>query len=149
MIELQKARTLLSAFASEWAEPEANRLDVRLPAEALVPAAQALLAADWGYLVTITGLDAGPEAGTMETLYHFASGAAVLTLRVAFDRNQARVPSICGAIPYASPFEREAGEMFGITFEGTPDTAPLFLPDDWPQGVYPLRKDGLQEETDT
>jgi Ni,Fe-hydrogenase III component G len=31
--------------------------------------------------------------------------------------------------------------MFGNTVAGTPNTARLFLPDEWPDGVYPLRKD--------
>jgi Ni,Fe-hydrogenase III component G len=34
-------------------------------------------------------------------------------------------------------------EMFGVVCEGTPDPRRIFLPDDWPQGVYPLRKDYL------
>ena len=31
-------------------------------------------------------------------------------------------------------------EMFGFVIEDTPDPARLLLPDDWPDGVYPLRK---------
>jgi Ni,Fe-hydrogenase III component G len=31
--------------------------------------------------------------------------------------------------------------MLGITFVGTPNTDKLFLPDNWPMGVFPLRKD--------
>ena len=30
--------------------------------------------------------------------------------------------------------------MFGMTITGTPNTEKLLLPDDWPDGVYPLRK---------
>ena len=52
----------------------------------------------------------------------------------------ARVPSVCGLVPAATLYERELGEMFGVTVEGTPVTDHLLLPDSWPQGVYPLRK---------
>jgi Ni,Fe-hydrogenase III component G len=41
----------------------------------------------------------------------------------------------------ATLYERELIEMFGITIEGTPNTDKLLLPDDWPAGVYPLRKE--------
>jgi Ni,Fe-hydrogenase III component G len=77
----------------------------------------------------------------MEVLYQFCEGAAVLTLRVMIDRESAVIPTVCCLIPSASFFERELGEMFGITIEGTPNTERLFLPDEWPVGVYPLRKD--------
>jgi Ni,Fe-hydrogenase III component G len=107
----------------------------------LLPAVKALDDGDWGYLVAITGLDYGAEAGKMETLYHFSHGPSVLTLRVPIPRDQAAIPSICAIIPYASVFERELAEMFGIEVYGTPDPSRLFLPDDWPEGVYPLRKD--------
>jgi Ni,Fe-hydrogenase III component G len=67
----------------------------------------------------------------------------VLTLRVPTAREAASVPSVCGLIPSASVFERELVEMFGITVVGTPDNSRLFLADDWPDGIYPLRKDAV------
>jgi Ni,Fe-hydrogenase III component G len=51
-----------------------------------------------------------------------------------------RLPSICPLIPSATLYERELIEMFGFVIEDTPDPARLLLPDDWPDGVYPLRK---------
>ena len=53
--------------------PEANRLDVVVTAGNLLTAVAAL--EGWGYLSAITGLDQGAEAGSMEVLYHFCSGA--------------------------------------------------------------------------
>ena len=50
------------------------------------------------------------------------------------------VPTICDIIPSATLYERELMELFGVTVEGTPDPARLVLPDEWPEGVYPLRK---------
>jgi Ni,Fe-hydrogenase III component G len=79
-------------------------------------------------------------------LYHFCAGAAVVSLRVRVARAAAELPSISPLIVSASVFERETSEMFGVTFLDAPDTRRLFLPDDWPDGVYPLRKDALAQE---
>ena len=108
-------------------------------------AIQVLMDANWGYLITITGLDLGTEAGDMEVLYHFAAGAAVVTLCVRVGKETAVIPSICSIIPSASFFERELSEMLGITVQNTPNTDRLFLPDNWPTGVYPLRKEFAAE----
>lgn len=142
---LHAAQQLLSAWAGEWQTPEPNRLDVPVSADNLLLAVAALDSSNWGYLAAITGLDLGVDAGQMEVLYHFCSGAAVVTLRVAAPREAASVPSVCGVIPSASVFERELVEMFGLTVVDTPDATHLFLPDDWPENVYPLRKDAVLE----
>ncbi|MGB7537839.1 MAG: NADH-quinone oxidoreductase subunit C [Anaerolineales bacterium] len=127
-------------FVSQTA-PEPNRIDLIIEPAQLTACAGALAAARWGYLSAITGLDHGPESGKLEALYHFCNKAAVITLRVSLPREKPSVPSVCGLIPSATLFERELMEMFGIVCEGTPDTRRLFLPDEWPDGVYPLRKD--------
>lgn len=145
---LSQAQMLLQAHISEWTQSEANRLDGKLPADALLAAVSLLKNAEWGYLAAITGLDYGLPANTMEVLYHFCTSATVVTLRVALPREKPIIASICSLIPYASPFERETGEMFGIEFNNTPDTSRLFLPDDWIEGVYPLRKDADLSEAD-
>lgn len=51
------------------------------------------------------------------------------------------VPSITPVIKGANWAEREAMDMIGIRFEDHPQPERLILPDDWPEGVYPLRKD--------
>ncbi len=139
--QYRQAKNLLAEYVGEWVEPEADRLDATVLSDKLIMAVQSLVDNQWGYLATITGLDGGQDSGILESLYHFCAGNAVLTLRVPLDRAHPEVPSICGVVVYASPFERESGEMFGITYTNTPDTSRLFLPDDWEEGVYPLRKD--------
>jgi Ni,Fe-hydrogenase III component G len=138
---LQRAESLLAPWATNTDVPAVNRLDVSIDVADLIASVRALHQADWGYLAAITGLDLGPEAGEMEVLYHCCAGAAVVTLRVKVNREKAVVPTVCDVIPSAGFFERELSEMFGITVEGTPNPDRLFLPDEWPEGVYPLRKD--------
>jgi NADH-quinone oxidoreductase subunit C len=53
-------------------------------------------------------------------------------------REDARVPSVVGALPGAAWHERATAEMFGIGFDGH-DTQPLLLPAGF--GGHPLRKD--------
>ncbi len=138
---LQTAADLLAAWTVSSSAPEPNRMDFSLAPEALPAATAALIEHHWGYLSAITGLDQGPEAGQLEALYHFCSGAAIATLRAAVPRQAARIPSICQIIPSASLYEREMIEMLGFEITNTPNTGRLFLPDDWPHGLYPLRKD--------
>ncbi len=138
---LEQGVQLVGSRASAQTAPEQGRIDLTVEPANLIAAIRELTGAHWGFLNAITGLDHGPEAGRMEALYHFCQGAAVLTLRVPLPRENPVVPSICGIIPSASLFERELMEMFGIACEGTPDPRRLFIADDWPEGVYPLRKD--------
>lgn len=138
MNALERVQDLLADDVQSWHVPEDHRLDAVTTVAHLLPAIQRLQETRWGYLATITGLDSGGD--DLEVLYHFCADAAVLTLRVPVPRDEAAVPTICPLVPYAGVFERELSEMFGVNVEGAPDTSRLFLPDDWPEGVYPLRK---------
>ncbi|MBE2267380.1 MAG: NADH-quinone oxidoreductase subunit C [Anaerolinea sp.] len=140
---LNQAQALVRAWASDCMTPELNRVDVRIAATDLLAAVHALTDAHWGYLAGITGLDLGADAGQIEVLYHFCAGAAVLTLRVLIDRTHPVIPSLCGLLPPATFYERELREMLGVEITGLTNTDRLFLPDNWRDGVYPLRKDAV------
>jgi ech hydrogenase subunit E len=138
---LQAAETLLAPWTKGKSTPEATRLDITLAASDLPAAAQAIADADWGYLITITGLDPGPQTKELEVLHQFGAGPNIVTLRSRTPRDAASVPSVCNAFVYADNYEREIAEMFGITVEGTPNPARLYISDDWPDDLFPLRKD--------
>jgi NADH:ubiquinone oxidoreductase subunit C len=137
---LHVAIDLLTPRALKITEPAVHRVDAYLDAGRLLPAVKSLHDARWGYLSAITGLD-DVQANEIEVLYHFCNRAAVATLRVRISRDKAAIPSICSIKAGATFFERELSEMFGIEVLGTPNTDRLFLPDEWPPDVYPLRKD--------
>lgn len=137
---LEQAQTLLAQWTQKTNIPEPNRLDIWMESADVIPAIQALVEARWGYLISITGLDF-PDENRMEAIYHLGSGPAVLGLRAVLDRAAPTLPTVYHLIPSATLLEREVVEMFGITFTGTPDTSHLYLPENWPDGVYPLRKD--------
>src|SRR5712691_8714695 len=56
---------------------------------------------------------------------------------------QPSVPSVVGLLhgPSADWHEREAEDLFGITFEGHPRLGEFILHEDWPEGVNPMRGD--------
>ncbi|HVU13029.1 MAG TPA: NADH-quinone oxidoreductase subunit C [Phototrophicaceae bacterium] len=141
---LDKMQDRLKIWAEETQTPEANRLDVTITVGNLLAAVAVLKAEGW-YLSAITGLDYGHDADRMEVLYHFCFGAETLTLRVSAPHDTPSVPSICHLIPPAVVFERELAEMFGIVVVGIPNSDHLFLPDDWDNRVFPLRKDARLE----
>jgi NADH:ubiquinone oxidoreductase subunit C len=148
------AEALLQPFAVGAVSNAPGRVEAVVKAKDLPAAAKAIIDARWGYLAAITGLDHpwptpkpgtkpaddGPAEDRLEALYQFVSGPVVATMRVSVPYHDTRIPSICPVIPSATLYERELQEMFGFVVEGTPDTSKLLLPDDWPDGVYPLRK---------
>ncbi len=129
-------------WATEVSRPRPDSLDVTVKVlKELVPIIVGLRVKRLGYLSAIVGLDLGPQANEMEVLYHFCPEGAVITLRIRVPRQGATLPNLCDVIPSAEVFERELREMFGIEITGLHTTDHLYLPDDWPDGVYPLRRD--------
>jgi NADH-quinone oxidoreductase subunit C len=98
------------------------------------------------FLSCVTGIDNGPEKGTMEVLYHLYSIPFNhhFVLKVELQRNKKDeelpvVPSVTSIWKSADWHEREIYDMLGIKFEGHPDLRRILLPADW-EGS-PLRKD--------
>lgn len=141
MSTLEKAMQIISPWAQNPRTIEPHLMDAEIAPEALLDAVGALREIHWGYLSAITGIDLGIEANQLEVLYHFASGADVLALRVKIPRDAAAVDSVCGLIPSARLYEMELSEMFGVNVVGLNAQGYLFLADDWPQDIHPLRKD--------
>jgi len=82
-----------------------------------------------------------PEHGRFALCYHLLSirWNSTLRLKVYWSEGDAPVPSVTPIWKSANWEEREAYDMFGISFAGHPDPRRLLMPDDW-QG-YPGRKD--------
>jgi formate hydrogenlyase subunit 5 len=86
----------------------------------------------------LTGLDLGEKIGLM---YHIRTNGAIVTIRTEVPKENPRIPTITDLIPGAHFHEREAADLFGVIFEGHPNPSRLVLPEDWPENLYPLRKD--------
>jgi membrane-bound hydrogenase subunit beta len=91
------------------------------------------------WLCTITGLDAGD---TYEVIYHLAApDGIVLSLKLPVPKDNPTIESMIPTYNGAVYYERELVDLLGITVEGLPKGNRYPLPDDWPAGQYPLRKD--------
>jgi formate hydrogenlyase subunit 5 len=86
----------------------------------------------------LTGLDMGEKIGLM---YHIRTNGAIVTIRTEVPKQEPKIPTITDLLPGAAFHEREVADLFGVVFEGHPNPARLVLPEDWPENLYPLRKD--------
>ena len=80
----------------------------------------------------------------IEILYHFTLEEInlIISLRVKLDKKKKlEIDSLAPVFEGANWIEREIHELLGIDFKGHPDLRRLLLPDEWPEGVYPLRRD--------
>jgi ech hydrogenase subunit E len=159
---------LMRPWSSAMRQSGNTGWEIDTTAADILPAVTALNAARWGYLSAITGLDHGIDArsaadsgaavkadsgtapatpappaaaDTLEVLYHFVRGPTVLTFRVKIPRGAPSVPTLSAVVPSALIYERELAETFGVSVVGIPDNKRQFLSDDWPENLYPMRKD--------
>ena len=88
----------------------------------------------------------------LEILYHFSDDTSgyVISLRAMLnDKEDPHIDTITAVTRSAWWIEREMHELFGIHFDGNSDLRTLLLPDDWPAGVYPLRKNFIVPKRDS
>ena len=89
------------------------------------------------------------KAGYLEVVYHLYSmelkhGPVILRLRTGNRTDQARVPSLTPVWRGAEFQEREAYDLFGITFEGHPDLRRILMWDEFKD--HPMRKDYVEPD---
>ena len=91
-------------------------------------------------LKTITAFDEREESGFFKIMYVFGIPkenvflAPYILVRDVF-------PSLTSSLHEASNFERKIKTFFGLTPQGHPDPRPLILHENWPENLFPLRKD--------
>ncbi len=91
--------------------------------------------------VIATGIDSDHY---FEILYHYSDDqcGTVVTIKSQIkDKKNPCVESISPFLPAAEWIEREIHDILGIEFKNHPNMRRLVLADDWPEGVYPYRKE--------
>ena len=122
--------------------PGPTRLFVDVDRRVLRAVSNALAGLGGRYMVGI-GTDEIARRGTLGLIHTFAFDAdrAVVALRTSAPAADPVFDSITPDIPGAGWSERECQDLLGMTFTGHPKPKRLVLADDWPAGLYPLRKE--------
>ncbi|MCL7386124.1 MAG: NADH-quinone oxidoreductase subunit C [Thaumarchaeota archaeon] len=93
------------------------------------------------FLSCLSGVDYGDS---LEVVAHLGFSTQIL-IKTRVPKNNPVIDSITDILPAANLYEREAHDLLGIIFRGHPNLRRVFLPEDWPKGIYPLRKDYAPE----
>jgi Ni,Fe-hydrogenase III component G len=97
-------------------------------------------------LCAITGLDEGAMLGV---IYHLAHQCGItLNLKTSVPKENPNIQTILSYFPAAEVYEKELKDLLGINVEGLPPGTRYPLPDGWPEGQFPLRKDWTPEMLD-
>ena len=101
---------------------------------------------EFQHLCTITGLD---EGESLAFLYHVArADGVVLSLKTRIPKANPVLQTITYLFPGGMSYERELVDLLGARVEGLPEGKRYPLPDNWPAGQYPLRKEWKAEMLD-
>ena len=94
---------------------------------------------DFTILCTITGLDNG---ATLGLIYHMARiDGITLNIQTEVPKENPVIQTMTKYFSCAEIYERELIDLLGARVEGLGEGERYPLPDNWPKGEYPLRKD--------
>jgi Ni,Fe-hydrogenase III large subunit/Ni,Fe-hydrogenase III component G len=146
MVPREKLQQLKDKFGSAIQQadlPSDNRLVVYIdPAEVKPICEYVFRDMDARYVISV-GTDDRPYSGQFMVYHQFAFDKdhilCSIVSRLPGDKPQ--IDSISRIIPGANWAEREIKDLFGVELVDHPYPKRLVLPDGWPEGHHPLRKD--------
>jgi Ni,Fe-hydrogenase III large subunit/Ni,Fe-hydrogenase III component G len=146
MVARQKLSLLKEKFGPAILQadmPSDNRLFVCVDPSSLKAVCQYLFRdLDARYVISI-GSDDRPFSGKYLVAHNFAFDKEHLlcSVQVHVPADNPKVDSISDIVPAANWAEREIRDLIGVEPVGHRYPKRLVLPDGWPEGVHPLRKD--------
>jgi len=137
---LRQIRDRFAASIVDFEDRSARRVYLEVRPDALVAVATHLFQGLGARFNIASGVDTPTH---LEILYHFTIEEIdlLVSVRVKLDRDHPSVDTLTGVIKGANWIEREIHEMLGVDFRGHPRLERLRLPEQWPEGVHPLRAD--------
>jgi Ni,Fe-hydrogenase III large subunit/Ni,Fe-hydrogenase III component G len=140
--EAQRADVLsLASIERQFHRDASGNWQISVPPQRLPEACARVSQELAAPLVTMVGFDDRATCGSFRLVYVFSAGGRWVSVETALDPQSPRFPSVTPCLPAAHWYEREVQDLLGLIPEGHPDPRRLVLHDDWPLGVYPLRKD--------
>ncbi|MDP3104197.1 MAG: NADH-quinone oxidoreductase subunit C [Candidatus Methanoperedens sp.] len=93
-------------------------------------------------LLSMFATDERARDGCFKIHYVFScKGDAFIIIQIKIEEKLPKFATLTHKIPSANWYEREIQDMFGLVPVGHPDPRRLIHFEDWPAGLYPLRKD--------
>ena len=125
------------------ARPHSDTLHFVVSKEAMRTVADGLFNQLHARFLISVGTDKRPLSGDFGILHVFSLDREqiYILLESPVRQDDPHIDSITPVAPGADWAEREFQDVIGIRADGHPDPRRLLLPDDWPDGVYPLRRD--------
>jgi len=133
----------IGASLLEVRQPQPHSIYAKVAAVAIVPAADCIANQLGGRFLITAGTDQRPMTGDycISHIFSFDKEKLFFTLQSHVPPGREEIDAITRVVPGAAWAEREMRDMIGISPRNHPDPRRLVLADDWPEGLYPLRKD--------
>ncbi|MEX5412406.1 hydrogenase large subunit [Atlantibacter hermannii] len=128
----------------EW--QTADQLTITVNTDALPEVVEFIYYQLNGWLPVLFGNDERPLNGQFAVYYVLSlegQEKCWITVKAFVNPITQEYPSVTPRVPAAVWGEREVRDMYGLKPVGLPDERRLVLPDDWPDDLYPLRKDTM------
>ena len=124
-------------------EPVKGKIYITIPKDAILKFAGYIFNELKGRFVISVATDTRSISNdyTITHIFSLDREKVFISLDTHVENDDLTIDSITPIIPGANWAEREAYDMIGVHPKGHPDPRRLVLADDWPDGVYPLRKD--------
>ena len=137
----------LDGRTGEWTEGSGapfRQVWIRVAREGLRSVARRLIEIHYPHFVVIAATDLG-ETIELPYVFRLYAGAPrqeiLVVVTAVLPKADPVVDTLSDLIPGTLLSEREKQEMMGVRVADIPDGRRMFLPDDFPEGVFPWRKD--------
>ncbi|MDR0993275.1 MAG: NADH-quinone oxidoreductase subunit C [Verrucomicrobiota bacterium] len=150
LLTASAGEAFLEGRVAEWVEGASTSADpyrqvwLKIHRDALHAVVKRLFGIQFPHFVVIAAEDRGEtiELPYIFRLYHGAWHEEILVVITAVvPKSDPVVDTLSDLIAGIVLSEREKQEMIGVVVRNIPDGRRMFLPEDFPQGVYPWRRD--------